>query len=424
MNERVDTIIIGGGQAGLSASYYLQRAGVEHLVLDKAARPADAWRNQRWDSFTLVTPNWSFNLPGADYDGPDPHGYMGRAEIVSRFERYVAQNQLPVRYGLTVTAVEPGANARGFTIHVNDNDQPEQNTFQAQRVVIATGIFQHNRLSAFASALPSSVQQLTSAQYRSPRMVEPGAVLVVGSGQSGAQIAEELYQAGHAVYLSVGSTGRVPRHYRGRDIYEWMMLTGFLDRTVDQMPFPNARRFSPPTITGKDGGHSLNLHRFYRDGVTLLGHLRGYADGCLNLAPDLHESLARADQFEANQLKAVDAFIEKASAAGKIPLPPPESVEVLQDAYAAPQIPSLDLRQAGIKTIIWAMGYNFDFSMVKFPVFDDTGFPVTHGGVSQAQGLYFCGLPWTDTLKSGLLLGISETAGRVAEQIQKQHLYH
>ncbi len=151
--------------------------------------------------------------------------------------------------------------------------------------------------------------------------------------------------------------------------------------------------------------------------MILLGHLRGYADGCLVLAPDLHESLARADQFEANQLKAVDMFIEKTAAAGRIVLPPPETVEVLHDADTAPQIPSLDLHQAGIKTVIWAMGHSFDFSMVKFPVFEESGFPLTHGGATQTPGLYFCGLPWMDTLKSGLLLGIGETTRRIAEHI-------
>jgi putative flavoprotein involved in K+ transport len=410
MDEAIDTIIVGGGQGGLALSYYLAQAGrerSEHLVLEKAAQPGEAWRNHRWDSFTFVTPNWSFRLPGAAYDGPDPDGYMTRAEIVSRFEQYVERFHLPLRYGVTATSVEAGAGGTGFTVRTNEV------TWQAKRVVIATGMFQHGKVPAFAANIPASVRQLESGQYRSPQALEAGAVLVVGSGQSGAQIAEELNQAGRKVYLCTGSTGHAPRRYRGRDLYEWISLTGFLDRTVAQLPNPQMRSYSPPLITGKDGGHTLNLHRFYRDRVTLLGHLNGYEDGCMALAPDLNENLAKADQQEANLLKMVDMYIEKTGTAA----PAREPVEVLKDAYAAPAIPLLNLKQAGISTIIWANGFRFDFSLVKFPVFDDNGFPLSRRGVTQVPGLYFAGLPFLDTIKSGLLLGVGESAAYLADQI-------
>jgi putative flavoprotein involved in K+ transport len=387
MNEKIDTIIVGPGQGGLSLCYYLIQSGREHLVLEKAAQPGEAWRSHRWDSFTFVTPNWSFRLPGAEYNGPDPQGYMSRDEIVSRFVQYVERYRLPVRYGVTVSSVEPGAAGTGFTVQANGD------TWQAKRVVIATGLFQRGKVPAFAAAIPAKVHQLESGQYRNPRALEPGAVLVVGSGQSGAQIAEELNQAGRKVYLCAGSAGRAPRRYRGRDIYEWIALTGFLDRTVDQLPSPQARFASPPLLTGKDGGHALNMHRFYRDGVTLFGHLRGFEDGSLLLAPDLQENLAKSAQQEANMLKMIDMYIKKAG----ITAPPPEPLEVLGDAYAAPEVLSLDIQQAGIATIIWAIGYRFDFSLVRFPVFEDSGFPITRGGVTQVPGLYFAGLPWLDT---------------------------
>ncbi len=407
MVEKLDTLIVGGGQGGLSLSYYLGKAGIEHLILDQADQAGDAWRNHRWDSFTLVTPNWSFLLPGAEYDGPDPQGYMTRGEVVSRFEQYVERYSLPVRYGVTVSSVEPGVNGKGFVVRANGH------AWQANRVVIAIGLFRQGKIPPYAEGIPASVRQNESGQYRSPQALEPGAVLVVGSGQSGAQIAEELYQAGRKVYLCVGSTGQAPRRYRGRDLYDWINLTGFFDRTVDQLPSPEARSFSPPLVTGKDGGHALNLHRFYRDGVTLLGHLRGYEDGCLQLASDLQESLAKSEQQGVQILRMVDGYIAKTGMAA----PPPEPVETLTDAFAAPEFRVLDIREAGISTIIWAMGYRFDFSLVKFPVFDSSGFPVARGGVTRVPGLYFAGLPWMDTMKSGLLLGVGAAAARLAATI-------
>lgn len=408
MDEKIDTIIVGGGQGGLSLSYYLMQAGREHLVLEKASQPGEAWRNHRWNSFTLVTPNWSFRLPGAEYTGPDPHGYMPRDEIVSRFEQYVERYLLPVRTGVTVSSMEPGPSGKGFTVRSNLGN------WQARRVVIATGLFQNGKIPTYAAGIPPTVRQLEAGQYRNPQALEPGAVLVVGSGQSGAQIAEELNQAGCKVYLCAGSAGQAPRRYRGRDLYEWAMLTGFLDRTVDQLPSSQARFVSPPLLTGKDGGHALNLHRFYRDGVTLLGHLRGFEDGCLLLAPDLKESLVKSDQFEVNFLKMVDTYIEK----NGLTAPQPEQLEVIKDGYNATEVLSLNIHQTGISTIIWATGYSFDFSLVKFPVFDLSGFPITRGGVTQVTGLYFAGLPWLDTQKSGLLMGVGEMAARLAAYIE------
>jgi putative flavoprotein involved in K+ transport len=376
------------------------------VVLEKANQPGEAWRNHRWDSFTLVTPNWAFRLPGAEYDGPDPNSYMKRDEVVARFERYVTEQRLPVHFGVTAEFVEPGEGGAGFTVRTSAG------TWQARQVVVATGAFQRGKVPPFAAELPGWVMQIESGQYRNPRALPDGAVLVAGCGQSGAQIAEELYQAGRKVYLCVGTAGHGPRRYRGRDLFEWMQLIGFFDRTVAQLPSPQARFASPPLVTGKDGGHALNLHRFYRDGVTLLGHLRGAADGCLALTADLHESLAKADRFQAEQIKKTDALIDQAGLGA-----PPEQIEVLQDASTAPEITSLDLQQAGITTVIWAMGHSFDFSLVKFPVFDEMGFPITRGGVTEVPGLYFAGLPWMDSMKTGLLVGVGESAQRLADKM-------
>jgi putative flavoprotein involved in K+ transport len=209
--ERVRVVIVGGGQAGLALSYCLRERGVEHIVLEKADRPGDAWR-QRWDSFTLVTPNWAIRLPGGVHHHDDPDGFMPRDEIVSAFELYATDNNLPVEYNVCVAAVEP-LDGRGYVVRTADR------AYEAQNVVVATGLFQRARVPPSAAEIPSDVLQLHSAQYRNPASLRPGAVLVVGSGQSGCQIAEELLRAGRCVLLSVGSAGRAPRCYRGKDIF-------------------------------------------------------------------------------------------------------------------------------------------------------------------------------------------------------------
>ncbi len=403
--KRINTIIVGGGQAGLATSYWLKQHGQEHLVLDRADRPGHAWR-QRWDSFTLATPNWTFLLPGAAYDGPDRDGFLPRDEIVTTFEHYAAGNDLPVAFNVDVTSVAPLADRPGYRVDTQDT------TYQAVNVVIATGLYQRAKIPAFAAGLPADVLQLPSEQYRNPAGLPPGAVLVVGSGQSGCQIAEELHKAGRPVFLSVGSAGRAPRRYRGKDTYEWLALAGFFDRTPAMLPSPKARFTANPHLSGAGGGHDLNLHQFARDGMTLLGHLRGIADGKLSLAPDLYDGLAKADQFEVQVLGLIDGYIARNGLDA-----PPEQRPALRDGYDRPIITDLDVRTAGIKTVIWAAGYDFDFNLVKLSVTDGDGFPVQQRGVTAYPGLYFVGLPWLHTQKSGLLLGVGEDAAFIAEHI-------
>ena len=268
--EMIETIIIGGGQAGLSTSYHLKQLGREHVVFEAAEKPAHAWRNDRWDSFTFVTPNWTIQLPGAEYDGDDPDGYLPKEEIVAYFERYIEKYDLPVRFKTSVLEVAP---MDGGSYQV----KTEAGMVQARNVVIATGSFQKPKIPAFASNLPTDILQLHSGFYRNPAQLPDGAVLVVGAGQSGLQIAEELYQSGRKVYLSVGFAPRAPRRYRGRDVFAWLVDVGFFEQTPDKLPSPKARFGANPQLSGKNGGHSLNLHQFARDGVTLLGHIAGAA---------------------------------------------------------------------------------------------------------------------------------------------------
>ena len=328
MSDQTNTVIIGGGQAGLSVSYYLEQCNRDHLVFEKALQPGNAWRNDRWDSFTLNTPNWTFRLPGAEYDGSDPDGFMPRDEIVTRFEQYVDRYALPVHFGVNVHRVEPSH--QGYLVST------EQGNYHAENVVIATGLFQQPKVPAYSANLDNTILQLHSGQYRNPAVLPAGAVLVVGSGQSGCQIAEELYQAGRKVYLSVGSAGRAPRRYRGRDIFEWLNLSGFMDRSPDKLPSPQARFAGNPQLSGNNGGHDLNLHQFYRDGVVLLGRLQDIQGGCLSLAPDLKENLAKADKLESEIVNLVDGYISEHGIDA-----PEDHLPGMRDGFAAEDIQSL-----------------------------------------------------------------------------------
>lgn len=407
MMERVETVIVGGGQAGLSTSQQLSALGREHLVLERAARAGQAWRS-RWDSFTLVTPNWATRLPGAEYDGPDPDGFMARDEIAAHLEAYAGRFQLPVRYNTTVTRIEPGLAETGYVV------QTDHGVLEARNVVIATGLFQRPRRPTVGQEWPEDIVQLHSSQYRNPQALPEGAGLVIGTAQSGCQIADELRRAGRRVYLSTSSAGRVPRRYRGRDCYAWLELTGFLSRTPDQLPASRARFAGNPHVSGFGGGRTLNLHQFARDGTVLLGRLEGAQGAKVRFAADLHENLRRADQFEANLTSMIDAYIDRQGLGA-----PEERLPELRDGFAAPEVTELDLRSAGIGTVIWATGYGFDFDLVRWAEFDADGYPVQTRGVSSSPGLYFVGLPWLHTQKSGLLIGVGEDAAHIAAQISK-----
>ncbi len=403
MTRRVDTIIVGGGQGGLSTSYYLKQQGREHIILEKSDRVAPAWRG-RWDSFTLITPNWMTCLPGAVYRDEQPDGFMLRDDVVAYFEEYVARFDLPIQYGYTVKSVE--AIESGYLVRTDKED------IEATNVVMATGLFQQAKKPSFSADLSPEIRQLHSSEYRNPGELPTGALLVVGSAQSGCQIAEELYQAGRKVYLSVGSAGRIPRRYRGQDITRWLGDVIFDGITVDQLPSPKAKFGGSLQGTGKDGGHTINLHQFVKDGVVLLGHVQNIQGDHLLLVPDLMTSLAHNDKFEADLIKRIDDHIEMNRLDN-----PVERLPDLRDGYAAEEIIDLDLKAAGIKTIIWATGYQFDFSLVKLPVFDEDGYPVQQRGVTEYPGLYFIGLPFLHTWDSGILAGVGGDAAHISSKI-------
>jgi putative flavoprotein involved in K+ transport len=329
---------------------------------------------------------------------------MSLAEVVEYFDNYVERFRLPVHCGVEVFSVEKFGDR--YVVRTSEKN------YAAENVVIATGLYQSSKIPPFSVEIPPSILQLHSMEYKNPSTLPEGAVLVVGTGQSGAQIAQELYQSGKKVYLSIGSAGRVPRRYRGKDINDWFTRIGMFDTKVDELKSA-ADKFHPhPQISGKNGGQSLNLHQFARDGVILLGHVRDAHKGRLILAPDLKETLAAVDQFEIDVLKKIDDYIRRAGLAA-----PTENIPRLLDGYQQEELTELNLQQMGISTVIWATGYAFDFSLVKLPVVDQDGYPIQKRGVARYPGLYFLGLPWLYSRRSGILFGVGDDAAYLAGHI-------
>jgi putative flavoprotein involved in K+ transport len=355
-----------------------------------------------------VTPNFQVRMPGAEYSGSDPYGFMLLAEVIKYFDDYVERFHLPVHCGVEVSSVEKMGEE--YLVRTSEGD------YEALNVVIATGLYQAPKIPGLSLRIASNILQIHSMDYKNPSSLPGGAVLLVGTGQSGAQIAEELYQSGRKVYLSIGSAGRVPRRYRGKDMSDWLTRIGTFDTRVEELKSPQAKFAPNPQISGKNGGESLNLHQFARDGVVLLGHVRDARDGLIILAPDLKETLAKVDQFESDTLKQVDDHIIRTGLSA-----PPEEVPRLRDGYEQEQITELDLNAAGVSTVIWATGYTFDFSLVKLPIVDSDGYPLQKRGVTRFEGLYFLGMPWLHNRRSGLLFGVGDDAAYLAAHIAARH---
>jgi len=406
MATNFESIIIGGGQAGLAVSYYLRQFDRQHIVLEQETAAASAWRNRRWDSFTLNTPNWQSALPGAAVPGNDPDGFLGREDIVAYLEDYIKRFHLPVRYGVRVISVEQSQSGTGYIVETNVGK------FRAQEVVVATGLHQVPKFPFFSRYFPPWITQVHSDYYRNPQSLPSGSVLVVGSAQTGAQIAAELNQSGRKVYLSTCSAGRMPRSYRSKDSNRWQLEMGAYERTADQLPSPKAKFGGTARHWEKEGRLRVSLHQFARDGVVLLGRAQGVRGDQLLLAPDLKENVKKEDKFEADFVKRVDEFI----AANNIDAPI-ERLPKLRDAYDAADPPELNLQKLKINSVVWATGYKFNFSLVHFPILDSDGYPIQARGVTAIPGLYFVGLPWLHKAKSGLLFGLEEDAAHIATTI-------
>ncbi len=399
-------LIVGGGQAGLSLSHYLQQRGIDHLVLEKHSA-MHSWRTQRWDNFCLVTPNWQCKLPGHEYAGDDPHGFMKKDEINAYLADFLARTRPPLLEGVTVKQVTPRVQG-GYQVTTSQGD------FTADQVVVASGGYHQPIIPRLAERLPTHILQVHSEQYRNPQSLPDGAVLVVGSGQSGSQIAEDLHLAGRQVHLAVGDAPRCARFYRGRDVVDWLADMNYYDMPVHQHPLrEGVRDNTNHYVTGRDGGRDIDLRQFALQGMQLHGLLQGLQDGALQFGDTLPAALDHADQI----YNGINASIDKHIAQQGIDAPPPSRYEPVWQPTDGEHT-RLDLAQAGITSVIWCIGFEPDFKWVDAPVFNGRGHPVHERGVTHQPGLYFLGLPWLHTWGSGRFSGVARDALYLAEQIE------
>ena len=406
-------IVVGGGQAGLSASYYLQQERIDHLVLEKHSL-THTWRNQRWDAFSLVTPNWQCALPGYtyvdDFKGTDPHGFMKKDEINEYLAGFVRSVNAPVREGVTVQRVVPRA-LGGFEVHTS------QGEFTADQVIVASGGYHTPIIPRLAERLPAGIHQLHSEQYRNPDALPLGNVLVVGSGQSGAQIAEDLHLAGRKVYLAVGDAPRCARFYRGKDVVDWLAEMGYYEIGVDTHPLrEGVRDNTNHYVTGRDGGRDIDLRKFALEGMELFGRLEGLQGTRMQFAENLGESLDNADAVYNRINGSIDKYIEENS------IDAPTGERYQPNWLPEQERGELDLEASGITSIIWCIGFSPDFTWVEAPVFNGRGHPGHQRGVTAQPGLYFLGLPWLYTWGSGRFSGVAKDARYLVDRISASHI--
>ncbi|MDM0079034.1 NAD(P)/FAD-dependent oxidoreductase [Variovorax sp. J31P179] len=407
--EKINTLVVGAGQAGIAMSEHLSLMGVPHLVLERN-RIAERWRSERWDSLVANGPAWHDRFPGLKFEGVSPESFPPKERMAQYFEDYAAMLKAPVRTGVEVRQVERNAGRPGFKVTTSEG------VIEASNVVSATGPFQ---IPAYPKIVPETdaVQQLHSSTYKNPGQLREGAVLVVGAGASGSQIAEELRKAGKTVYLSVGEHYRPPRSYRGRDYCWWLGALGLWDE-VKTKPKKQHVAFA---VSGYEGGKTVDFRRLAHMGVTLVGLTRTYKDGVIEFEEGLARNVAEGDQAYFDVLREADAYIEQ----NGLPFAPePDAWELLPDPDCLKEpIMSLDLAKAGITTILWATGFTFDYSWLKVNAFDEKGAPFHKRGISAESGIYFLGLPNLVNRASSFIYGVWHDAKYIADHIVIQDAY-
>ena len=401
-----NTIIVGGGQAGLSVSHYLQQENIDHLVLEKRT-VMHSWKNERWDSFTLVTPNWQCLLPNHPYDGDDPKGFMKRTEIIDYLDRFAAKVNAPVIEGIKVERITRRVEG-GYCVTTSEKE------FTCDQVVVSSGGYHQPIIPRMAERLPESIVQIHSAQYKNASQLPDGAVLVVGCGQSGAQIAEDLHLEGKKVFLATGDAPRCARFYRGKDVVEWLEEMDYYKMSVDKHPLrEGVRDNTNHYVTGRDGGRDIDLRKFATEGMELFGHLLDYDKGELKFAPNLARNLQYADDVYNNINQRIDAYIEQ----NNIEAPAGGVYEPVWAPEEEREIYSLET--SGITSVIWCIGFTPDFAWLDAPVFNGRGNPIHTRGVTAVDGLYFVGLPWLYTWGSGRFSGIDQDAKYLSQKISE-----
>ena len=408
MSSTVDVAVVGAGQAGLSASYFLGLDQVHHVVLE-AGEIGQSWRIHRWDSFHLNTPNWSNGLSGMEFHPQEPHAFATGNELSAYFEGYATNFHLPIMPRTSVTNLQRTSNG----LYVLRTESGEM---LAKAVVLASGGMTRPRVPEVARRLTDDLAVLSAGTYRNPEALPKGAVLVVGSGQSGCQIAEDLLEARREVYLSVSRVARVPRSYRGRDIVAWWKDMGFWDVKLPQLEDQSLQFAAQPQVSGTRGGHTVSLQSLARDGAVLLGRVLDVDRRALRLDRSVPESMRFADEKSRAFKAAIDAHIEREGIKAEGALPDPGE-PTLPDSREFKEITNLELRSAGISSVVWCTGFDADWSCVQVDMFDQAGRPRHNNGVTEFPGLYILGMPWLSARKSGILLGVSEDAARIVEHI-------
>jgi len=407
--EKIDTLVVGGGQAGLAMSEHLSKCGVPHLVLERH-RIAERWRTERWDSLVANGPAWHDRFPGLEFSDIDPDDFASKERVADYFVAYAEKIAAPIRCGVEVKEVRKNVGRPGFRVETSDG------VIEANRVVAATGPFQQPVIPAVVPE-DAGITQMHSSTYRNPKQLPEGAVLVVGAGSSGVQIADELLQSGKTVYLSVGPHDRPPRSYRGRDFVWWLGVLGKWDAAA---PGPGTEHVTI-AVSGADGGHTVDFRRLAGQGMNLVGRTESFADGVMHFASDLAQNLAQGDANYLSVLDEADAYVER----NGLDLPQePEAREIEPDPQCVSDpVLELNLAEAGISSIIWATGFAVDYSWLKVDAVDEDGKPKHQRGVSTEPGIYFLGLPWQSRRGSSFIWGVWHDARFLADQISIQRQY-
>ncbi|HUF10637.1 MAG TPA: NAD(P)/FAD-dependent oxidoreductase [Rhodothermales bacterium] len=409
----LNTVVIGAGHAGLAAGYFLARSGLSHVVFERG-RIAESWRTQRWDSFYLNTPNSMSHLPGNDYAGEDPDAFYHRDEFVASLEQYASRFNLSVETGVTVERISPIAGR--FRVTIRRGSHPAE-TIEAESVIVASGLQNVARLPAVATSMPASMAHLHAADYRSPEQLPPGAVLVVGSGQSGFQIAEDLLEAGREVYFSSSRVARVPRRYRGRDILYWLEAVGVFAQRTSDLDDRSIVYQAVPHVSGVGiRGRTVSYQQLARYGATVLGRLTRFRNGRFTFAGDAAENVRFADEKSDEMKKAIDNFL--VSSGRELPPPEDDPMDMPDpEARCASVLTELDAADRNIASVVWCTGFKGAFEWIDAPILGDDGRPLHHDGVSNVPGLYFVGFPWLRNRKSGIITGAGEDAEFIVSRI-------
>jgi putative flavoprotein involved in K+ transport len=413
-NPFLDIIVIGAGHAGLSISYYLKKFNLNHIVFNQG-RIGESWRNQRWDSFKLNTPNKVNLLPGQENIFSDAEGFSSVSDFVSFLESYSKTFQLPVVEKCEVKSVENIPDSKEFSVHVSENGSTRY--YRCKQVVVASGGQNKKNIPSFAENISPEIIQIHVSEYRNASLLPEGSVLVVGSAQSGVQVAEDLINMGRKVFISTSKVGRVPRRYRGKDIVDWLMITGFFDLETINVTDPQIFMARQVQISGVGvRGHTSSLQALARNGAVILGKIENADVNIVFLQSNAAIHVKFADQISKQTKSMIDEYIQKS----QIHAPPPEedTADIPDEtAVCASSLASLNLIENNITSIIWTTGFVGDFSYLKLPIFNDDGMLKHNNGISDIEGLYFLGLPWLRKRKSGIILGIREDAEFIANKL-------